>query len=109
MLARAGALPIGENWAFEPKWDGARFLLRCDGRAELFTRNANNLSSSFPEALEAAEAALAGHRVILDGEVIVLDAHGRPSFDLLSRRLRVTRPPRTLSAQLTSTLVVFCV
>lgn len=107
MLARAGVLPVGENWAFEPKWDGARFLLRGDGRAELFSRNANNFSSSFPEAVEVAEAALAGHRVILDGEVVVLDEHALPSFDLLSRRLRVSRPPRTLSTRLKSTLVVF--
>ncbi|HEX9177275.1 MAG TPA: non-homologous end-joining DNA ligase [Mycobacterium sp.] len=108
MLATAGPIPAGDTWAFEPKWDGARAALRVDGdRTELFSRNANNLSSSFPELREACGAALGRRRAVLDGEVIVLDSLARPSFSLLQRRLHVSRPPSSLRTRLAATLVIF--
>ena len=59
---------------FEPKWDGARVLSRTAGTTtQLFSRNANNFSTSFPELTEACSTALKGRAAILDGEVIVLD------------------------------------
>ena len=105
MLATAGPIPTGHTWAFEPKWDGARCGARVDGdRTELFSRNANNLSSSFPELREACVAALGRRRAVLDGEVIVLDSHARPSFSLLQRRLHVSTPPSSLRTRLAATL-----
>lgn len=107
MLATAGPVPTGDGWAYEPKWDGARCACRTAGKTQLFSRNAINLSSSFPEVLEACSDALRMRGAILDGEVIVLDRRMRPNFQLLQRRLHVSRPARSLSARLPATLVVF--
>jgi ATP-dependent DNA ligase len=50
MLATAATLPTDpRGYAFEAKWDGIRALARIGGRAELFSRQANNLTSYFPE------------------------------------------------------------
>jgi bifunctional non-homologous end joining protein LigD len=53
--------------------DGARCAARIGGgRAELFSRQANNLSAFFPDVVSGCSAV--GHRdVILDGEIIVMD------------------------------------
>ena len=107
MLATAGPLPTSDGFAFEPKWDGARCLARSAGTTQLFSRNANNLSTSFPELTEACSTALTGRAAVLDGEVIVLDRHTRPNFDLLRRRLHASRSAPALAARLPSTLVVF--
>jgi bifunctional non-homologous end joining protein LigD len=107
MLATAGPLPTSDGFAFEPKWDGARAITRTAGTTQLFSRNANNLSTSFPELTQACSTALNGRAAVLDGEVIVLDRHNRPNFDLLRRRLHATRSAPALAARLPSTLVVF--
>jgi bifunctional non-homologous end joining protein LigD len=61
----------------------------------------------FPELTEACSAALKGRAAVLDGEVIVLDRHTRPNFDLLRRRLNASRSAPTRAARLPSTMVVF--
>lgn len=107
MLARAGQPPSGPEWVVEPKFDGARCASRIGAeRVELFSRYSNNLSASFPEVVNGC-AALSDRGAILDGEIIVLDATGRPNFQLLQRRLHVARPPKSLTARLAARLVVF--
>jgi bifunctional non-homologous end joining protein LigD len=107
MLATAGQPPLGDQWVVEPKFDGARCGVRIGaGRAELFSRQANNLSAFFPDVVSTCSAL--GHRdAILDGEIIVMDDHTRPSFQLLQRRLQTPRPGSTLQRRLPARLVVF--
>jgi bifunctional non-homologous end joining protein LigD len=51
--------------------------------------------------------ALGNRRVVLDGEIVVLDRAARPSLGLLQRRLAFTRPPKSLLAGCAATLFVF--
>ena len=66
-------------------------------------------STSFPELTEACSTALKGRAAILDGEVIVLDRHTRPNFDLLRRRLNASKSAPALAVRLPATMIVFCV
>ena len=82
----ASALPVGDRWSYEVKWDGYRaLLLRDGGRARLLSRNRNDLTSDYPH-LAAAALQLTGDTVLLDGEIVALDQHGVPSFQALQHR-----------------------
>jgi bifunctional non-homologous end joining protein LigD len=83
-------LPVGDKWAYEIKWDGVRAIGYADGgRLRLESRNGNNVTPRYPE-LRALGRALGTHEAILDGEVVALDANGRPSFQRLQRRMHLT-------------------
>ncbi len=78
-------------WLFELKLDGYRLLAaRERDAAHLFSRNGNDLSASFPEVSRAV-AALPISGLVLDGEVVALDETGRPSFQRLQQRAKLTR------------------
>ncbi|MFJ9467342.1 non-homologous end-joining DNA ligase [Streptomyces caniferus] len=99
MLATVGPLPAAHEeaaWAFEAKWDGARCIVNApgDGTIRLVTRAGNDATSTYPE-LGPLGAQLRGRSAVLDGEVVVLDARGRPDFGLLQRRMGVVNPRRT--------------
>ena len=87
MLPTAAAeLPVGEAWSYEAKWDGYRTLIEKHGdRVVLWSRNAKNVTQQYP-GIAAAARALPGSRLVLDGEVVALDADGRPSFQALQHR-----------------------
>ncbi len=98
MLATAAKRPPGGaagRWASEFKWDGVRALARWDGRTLSFhSRLGNDITSRYPELQVAAE--LLGERsVLLDGEIIAVDAEGRPSFSMLQSRMHVADASRT--------------
>jgi bifunctional non-homologous end joining protein LigD len=79
------------GWIYELKYDGYRILAaREDGEARLLTRNRNDATATFPEVAKAI-AALPYDGLVLDGEVAVLDETGRPSFQRLQRRGRLSR------------------
>ena len=81
-----------KNWLFEPKLDGYRVLAaRAKSEPRLLTRNGNECSAAFPEIVRAV-AALPFDRLVLDGEVVALDDTGRPSFQRLQGRARLSRP-----------------
>ncbi|PZU04683.1 MAG: ATP-dependent DNA ligase [Gordonia sp. (in: high G+C Gram-positive bacteria)] len=93
MLATLGEAPSDAGWAFEFKWDGARALVETDSaRTYVWSRHRNNFSTHFPEIVAGVPAALGGRQTILDGEIVVLDSAGRPSFSRLQRRLRIPKP-----------------
>jgi DNA ligase D-like protein (predicted ligase) len=78
------ALPEGEEWIYEVKLDGYRaLLLKDDGRVELRSRKDKALH--YPE-VEAAARRLNADSVVVDGEVVALDASGHPSFQALQHR-----------------------
>jgi bifunctional non-homologous end joining protein LigD len=88
MLATPSAAPFdGDDWLFEPKWDGYRLqAIVTDGRVALRTRNRNDAGRQLPE-LVGAPTWLAAPEAIVDGEVVALDPEGRPDFGLLQARL----------------------
>ncbi|MFF8311443.1 non-homologous end-joining DNA ligase [Streptomyces lydicus] len=99
MLATIGPLPDEHEeaeWAFEAKWDGARCIVNTpgDGTIRLVTRAGNDATMTYPELAPLGEQ-LRGRPAVLDGEVVVLDARGRPDFGLLQRRMGVVNPRRT--------------
>jgi ATP-dependent DNA ligase len=79
-------IPIGEEWQYEPKWDGFRCLLAGDGDTVTMTsKSGQNLARYFPEV--AAAAALFPERhFLLDGELVV-PIKGQFSFDALLQRI----------------------
>ncbi|ETD31625.1 non-homologous end-joining DNA ligase [Williamsia sp. D3] len=108
MLATLGTPPAGSGWAYEMKWDGQRAIAVVDSAsARLVSRNANDISGSFPELIDALPEAVAGHTVVLDGEIVALDDKGRPSFARLQQRMHVLRPSTQLRKDVPTTFYVF--
>src|SRR5215467_382863 len=75
------------DWIWELKYDGFRALLRVEnGHAELISRRRNVYKSFGPLCADLA-LALGGREAVFDGEIVSLDAAGKPQFyDLLRRR-----------------------
>src|SRR5688572_21098234 len=79
------------GWVFEPKLDGYRVLATHDGNAPaLRSRNGNDLTPAFPDVVRALRA-LPVPRAVLDGELVIPDAQGRPSFQALQKRAKLSR------------------
>jgi bifunctional non-homologous end joining protein LigD len=92
MLAVAGSPSNDDGWAFEMKWDGVRAVVYvAGGRARALSRNDRDVSVSYPE-LQAVAASLGDVSAVLDGELIAVDATGRPSFETLQQRMHVSDP-----------------
>ena len=87
MLAkRVDELPSGENWIFEPKWDGFRALVFRDGdEIYIQSRDEKPLNRYFPDLLEPLQKTLPA-RCVLDGEIVIATKNGL-DFDLLQLRL----------------------
>jgi len=87
MTARTvDTLPAGEEWSYEVKLDGYRALIIKDGdRIRIRSRNEKDLTSAYPAVARAATGLLAS-QVVLDGEIVAVDAGGRPSFQALQHR-----------------------
>ena len=83
MLARlVSQLPSGGDWLYELKLDGYRALvMKKRGRTTLFSRRGNNLNRLFP-TIASAFSFLADDTIV-DGELVVLDDQGKPSFSAL--------------------------
>jgi len=89
MLARLSSLPRGDGWGCEFKWDGVRCLAYWDGRdLRLESRRLNDVTGRYPEFRHAFDGL--GEAVVLDGELVALDASGRPSFARLQRRMHLS-------------------
>lgn len=94
-----------QEWAFEGKWDGYRILaIVRDGRLRLQSRSGIDMTADFPELSGLAEL-FAGRDVVLDGEVVALDAAGRTDFTLLAGRRR-SRGEHTIKLYLFDVLAV---
>jgi len=90
MLAVLATVPKNQNqYSFEIKWDGVRAIGYYDGRDLTFqSRNLLDITPRYPE-LQAITKQLGRRKAILDGEVVALDEHHRPSFALLQQRMHV--------------------
>ena len=107
MLATAGPVPHGPGWAFEFKWDGVRAVVSAAGdQVQLMSRLGNDVTAGYPE-LAGIGAVTGGRPVLLDGEIVVLDAAGRPDFGLLQDRMHVRHPSAELRARLPVSFYAF--
>ncbi|HKY59547.1 MAG TPA: DNA ligase D [Gemmatimonadota bacterium] len=105
MLAQPRRTPFSRpGWVFEPKLDGYRMLAsKSPAGVVILTRNGNDATHGFPDLAEAVRA-LPFDELILDGEIVIQDERGLPSFQhlqrraLLRRRLDVERAARRLPA-----------
>ena len=83
MASVAKALPTGAEWSYEVKWDGYRAQAVKNGpTVSLASRNLKNITKQFP-AVARAVAAAGAKAAVIDGEIVALDADGRPSFQAL--------------------------
>ena len=110
MLATAVDQPFTrEGWFFELKWDGVRAIAAVeDGIVRLVGRSGRDETTRYPE-LSALARALRGHSAVVDGEIVVINDDGRPSFERLQSRINVTRDSdvRRAMADNPATYVVF--
>jgi bifunctional non-homologous end joining protein LigD len=78
--------PGGPDWLHEIKYDGFRLLaLRDDNRVRLYTRGGYDWADRYPTIAKAV-AALKVYSCFIDGEVVICDEEGRPSFEMLRSR-----------------------
>ena len=106
MKATAGALPTGDEWLHEVKWDGMRLIVTIDRDdpdrpVRLTSANGKDATTSFPE-LAGLAGALGVRTATLDGEVVAFDATGRPDFGRLQQRMHVA--DRRLAAERANTV-----
>jgi bifunctional non-homologous end joining protein LigD len=93
LASRAPRAFTRSGWWFELKYDGYRILAERRGRqVRLRYRGGSDPSEQFPEVVESLRS-LPSDDFILDGEVVVEDSEGRPSFSLLQQRAQRARPP----------------
>jgi len=100
-------IPNGEDWQYEPKWDGFRCLaFKDDNDVVLQSKAGQPLGRYFPEVVQALRL-LSHERFVLDGE-IVISRGGHFSFDDLLMRIHPAESRiRKLSEETPATLLVF--
>ena len=99
-------LPVGEEWLYEPKWDGFRCIAFRRSDVTLQSKSEKPLTRYFPEIGEAVME-LKAKRFILDGEIAVSN-EGHFDFDALLQRIHPAESRvRTLSAEFPATYIVF--
>lgn len=88
MLATLADEPFSkDDWSFEPKFDGYRVVSYIEGgQVKLISRNGIDMTVMF--APVAKELKSVDASVILDGEMMAFDAHGKPSFQALQRAFK---------------------
>lgn len=90
-LARLHQEPFDSRaWLFEIKYDGVRALaIRDGGEARIYGRSGSEITRRYPEIALALNS-LPFERFVMDGEIVILDANGRASFQMLQRRISIT-------------------
>jgi len=110
MLARVADEPFSApGWLFELKYDGFRMIgARVHGKPFLRYRRGQEATGSFPEIARTL-GRLPYADLVLDGEVVVLDETGKPSFERLQQRVHLTRPRdiEDATVRLAATLFAF--
>ena len=89
MKATLGSLPSNPDdgrWAYEIKWDGHRALVHVAAdRVRVQSGGGHDVSDRWHELIDIG-ASVNAATAVLDGEIVVFAADGRPSFDLVQRR-----------------------
>ena len=94
MLARSGQLPTGGDYSYELKWDGFRAIVSTEGELRVRSRRGWDMTEHVGFL---AQLPVAG---IFDGELVALDADGKPDFPQLCEcvLMRRTTVPLTFIA-----------
>lgn len=91
LATRVSAPPATSGWCYELKYDGYRILTRVQkGRARLYTRNGHDWTARLPTLAKAMEEQLMPDGWY-DGEIVMLDAQGRPNFQTLQNAFEPER------------------
>lgn len=109
MLAESGARGASDpRWRYEPKLDGYRVIAYIEGgKVRLRSRRGLDLTALFPE-LTGELSAQAVEQMVLDGEIVALDAHGHPSFNALQNRAQLKSAAEIGAAQRATPVVLVC-
>jgi ATP-dependent DNA ligase len=101
------AIPDGDGWQYEPKWDGFRCLaFRDDAAVELRSKSGRSLTRYFPDVVAALRGVRA-RRFALDGEIVIPEDDAL-SFDALLQRIHPAESRvRKLAAETPAWLIVF--
>ena len=100
-------IPSGEQWEYEPKWDGFRCLAYRDGKTiDLQSKSGQPLSRYFPEIVEAL-LKLKASKFVLDGELVIPVKDGLSFDDLLQRIHPAASRVARLSQETPAHLIVF--
>lgn len=88
-LAKLVSQPVeGGEWLYEIKYDGVRALaVREGGSVRIFGRSGIEATANYPEVVLAL-GKLPFPRFVIDGEIVAFAADGRPSFQMLQRRIQ---------------------
>lgn len=110
MLAILSKMPHDEeNYAFEFKWDGIRAVSFWDGKKlRIESRNQIDITARYPE-FEILKKQLGKKPLVLDGEIVAIDAKGRTSFNLLQGRMGQSDPhaQKILMKTIPATYMIF--
>ncbi|MDF1697124.1 MAG: non-homologous end-joining DNA ligase [Saprospiraceae bacterium] len=108
MLAQLGSsIPPSDEYFFEIKWDGIRVLIIKNLKeVKIISRNGNNITSKFP-SLAAHFEKHSTHQYIVDGELIVNDADGKPDFSKVVSRLHLEDGKAHLAAKSSKGALVY--
>jgi ATP-dependent DNA ligase len=107
LSSAADALPAGDGWQFEPKWDGFRTLVFRDGDEILLqSRDEKPMNRYFPELIAPLAAALPP-RCVLDGEIVIVGPGGLDFEALLLRIHPAASRVKLLAAQSPSSYVAW--
>ncbi len=109
MLAEsAGEVRTDPQWGYEPKLDGYRVLAALDhGKVRLSSRRGLDLTAFFPEIV-AEVATQPAATLLLDGEIVALDADGHPSFNALQNRAQLKSAPEIAAARRATPAILVC-
>jgi ATP-dependent DNA ligase len=107
LSSAAQALPAGDGWLFEPKWDGFRTLIFRDGDEILLqSRDEKPMNRYFPELLAPLAHALP-ERCVVDGEVVIVGTEGLDFEALLLRIHPAASRVKLLAAQSPASFVAW--
>ena len=114
MLATGVDEPFNDkDWVFEVKWDGVRsifFLHKTKAIFEIKSRSDKTITHRYPELIEPLNSAIkCQESIVLDGEIVVLDKDGMPSFQNHQRRMNVDYKAdiEKLSREIPATYYIF--
>lgn len=92
-----GVPPSGDEWHHEVKWDGIRALADVrEGNVSFWNRNEIDVTVAYPDLCAGADRL--PDDLLLDGEIVSLDAHGRPSFARIASRMHVRDAGKAIKA-----------
>jgi bifunctional non-homologous end joining protein LigD len=107
MLATTGELPTGPGWGYEFKWDGVRAITDvAGGSGHFYARSGVEITVAYPELVPLLAQF---DDVQLDGEIVVFNEKGIPSFTTLAERMHVRDPVRAarLAGTYPATYMIF--